>query len=113
MCLIKLLGIDCMTLDFGHNDLTEDLSLRAAIAKIDFFGPTSIVPGQLTINGDVSGLVTNLSFYCSVMIDGEGSTVGEMNVLPKIVLMKLRQWWWRCNGVGNDQLQRKESVGAH
>lgn len=91
MCLIKLSGIDCMTLDFGHNDLTEDLSLRAAIAKIDFFGPTSIVPGQLTINGDVSGLVTNLSFCCSVMIDGVGSTVGEMNVLPKIALMKLRR----------------------
>jgi hypothetical protein len=66
------------------------LSLRVAIAEIDFFGSTSIVRGQLTINGDWSGLVTNLSFCCSIMIDEEGSALGEINVLSKIALWKRR-----------------------
>lgn len=68
-----------MKLDTELDHLTEDLFFCTARAKIDFFGATNLIPGQIKIIGDVSGLVTNLSFLMQRQ-DRLQSIVGQINV---------------------------------
>jgi hypothetical protein len=87
----KLFGIDCMTLDFGHNDLTKDLSLPCRHRQNRLLWANQHYPLAVGNQWRHVWFTNDSSFCCSFMRDGEGFTLGEMNVLLKIALMKLRR----------------------